>query len=1441
MEMANITYQDEAGNIKVKINREKCISCGRCVSACKHDARYYVDDTERFFDDLRDGIPISLIAAPSIRTNIPGYKNLFTYFKRLGVNKIYDVSLGADICIWAHIRYIEKHKSAPMITQPCPAIVTYCEIYHHDLLPRLSPVHSPMACTSVYLKNYQGVNDRIAALSPCTAKKNEFEETHLAHYNITFAKLLEYLDKNNITLPEEKTEFEHDESGLGSLFPTPGGLKENIEYFMGEKLHIATAEGFDVYQKLDKYTQTPPELLPEIFDVLNCIEGCNIGPACSRGRNVFEIEKKMHSKRKRATALHKKEYYESLYKRYDDTFNFSHFIREYHPISASFPQITDADIQKAFELLGKNNYEKQNVNCGACGSETCHQMARKIALNVNIPINCLVKSMEDARAEHRENLLAHNQLANIERMREADERMRVMLDATPIGAYLWDTNRKIIDCNQEIVRIFNLTDKKECQERFYDLMPEHQPNGILSKDRVAQMVNHAFEYGYLRLEFMHQLLDGEAIPVEATLVRINYKGEDHVAAYLRDLREQKRMMQEIATAQITTAAMFGSNPQINILFDSNFKVIDCNPTAVRFMGFETKEAMLDGFIELATKNTRPFQQGGQPALTLLQRLAITATKGHIKYETELFLNGVKRTLEVDLKKIPYKNSFAIVAYVYDMTDIRERENELARAHELNKLQLAQLNLVVHASKIGLWDMQVVQDDPANPSNPIIYSDELRSMVGYSNEKDFPNILGTWIDLLHPDDREIATDAFSKHLLDKSGNTPFDIEYRLLKKTGEYAYYHASGETIRDGNGNPLRIAGSLVDINETKNILFDTERQRVEAEAANKAKSTFLSTMSHEIRTPMNAILGITEIQLQNDALDQDVREALEKIYTSGDLLMGIINDILDLSKIEAGKAELSIVKYDIANLISDTIQLNLMSIGDKPIEFILYADENMPVSLLGDEHRIKQILNNLLSNAFKYSMEGTVKLSASTEPVDGNENGVILVFTVSDTGRGMTKEQTEKLFEEYSRFNLEASRSTEGTGLGMSITNNLVHLMNGEISIESEPGKGAVFTVRLPQGKAGNAVLGREATKNLQEFRASGRAQLKRVKISREPMPYGSVLLVDDIETNIYVASGLLSPYQLKIDSAASGAGAIEKIKDGNVYDIIFMDHMMPQMDGIEATKIIRSMGYKKPIVALTANAVRGQEDIFLGNGFTDYIFKPIDIRELNAILNKLIRDIQPPEVIETARKNAVNEQLPDDEPQSLISPNLAEVFTRDALKVLAELEDISKKDAYNNKDNLRTYVISVHGIKNALAGIKEKDLSATALKLEQAGREENIDVIKRETPAFIDSLRAVVEEIRPKKEKSAVGKDDEDKQNLTEMLFAIKTACGDYDTKSAEKPLAELRKGAWSQQTNELLGRIAEQLLHSNFDEITDDINRFLETDQRLVQPSTPPVGPK
>ncbi|MCL2757283.1 MAG: ATP-binding protein, partial [Coriobacteriia bacterium] len=915
------------------------------------------------------------------------------------------------------------------------------------------------------------------------------------------------------------------------------------------------------------------------------------------------------------------------------------------------------------------------------------------------------------------------------------------------------------------------------------------------------------------------------------------------------LEQAETAVHELASAQITTSAMFDANSHINVMFNDKFRVVDCNPAALEFFGFEKKEEMLSGFVARMMESIPAFQPDGHASIPLAHRLMTAATEGYVAFETEIYIGGVKKNLDVEFKRIAYKDSFAIVGYVFDLTDIHKREMELAHAHELNKLQLTKLNLVVQASKIGLWDMKTIKDDPVNlggsndpagpneptdqlaePSYAFTWSKEFRQMLGFEDEIEFPNELNSWSDRLHPDDAEETLEAFDRFMYDKTGKTPYDVEYRIQKKNNDYIYVHDTCEAIRDEEGHVVHTAGALIDITDTKNILLDTERQKIEAEAANKAKSTFLSTMSHEIRTPMNAILGITEIQLQNLDLDQKTREAFERVYTSGDLLLGIINDILDLSKIEAGKLELDVNKYEPASLISDTAQLNMMRIGSKPIDFSINVDEATPAILIGDELRIKQVLNNVLSNAIKYTAQGNVKLSVSAEATDGSDD-ITLVFAISDTGQGMTQEQIAKLFDEYARFNMETNRSTEGTGLGMSITRNLVRLMDGEIHIESEPGKGSTFTVLIPQVKIGDACVGKEIADNLRQFRQSSRSQMKRVQITREPMPYGNVLIVDDVETNIYVARGLLLPYELTVDAAASGFAAIEKIQNGKVYDIVFMDHMMPKMDGVEATKIIRNMGYDLPIVALTANAVAGQADIFLANGFDDYIAKPIDIRQLNNVLNKLIRDKQPLEVIEAARAQAEaknkadarNGKSADQNAQPAISQKFADIFVRDARKALEALEAAVEKDDYSDEDTLRTYTINVHGMKSALANVGKMDLSAEALKLETASREGKLDIVITETPAFIRSLRAFTDELVPQKNEAADEEIAEDKVYLEEMLRVIHDASNEFDEQAIEKALVGLEEKTWASKTKELLDRISEQLLHSDFDEIAAEIDLF------------------
>ena len=597
---------------------------------------------------------------------------------------------------------------------------------------------------------------------------------------------------------------------------------------------------------------------------------------------------------------------------------------------------------------------------------------------------------------------------------------------------------------------------------------------------------------------------------------------------------------------------------------------------------------------------------------------------------------------------------------------------------------------------------------------------------------------------------------------------------------------------------------------------------RQAAEAATRSKSEFLAAMSHEIRTPMNAIIGITQIQLQNENLPKEYAVALEKINVSGNNLLGIINDILDLSKIETGKMELNPNEYDVPSFINDAVQLNIVRIGSKPIKFTLDISKNMPIKLFGDELRLKQILNNLLSNAIKYTEKGSVKLSVYHFPQDED---VMLRFAVTDTGQGMKPEDQEHLFSEYSRFNAKANRSTEGTGLGLYITKKLVEMMDGAVMVESEYGKGSMFIVGVRQKAVKCPEIGAEIAERLCNFTYSGDRQAAKLQINIEPMPYGSVLVVDDVETNLYVAEGLLSPYKLKIETANSGFAAIEKVQaangSGKTYDIIFMDHMMPKMDGIETTEKLRLLRYNGVILALTANALIGNDEMFSQHGFDGFIPKPIDVRHLNAVLNKFVRDRHPEEAKKykpqgTAAETAVfvPVALPPAMPMDETRAKLMQVFRRDAERAVAALRETAPHSGGTGSD-LKLFTTTAHAMKSALANIGKAEISRQAAALEKAGLDGNLDFIAANTESFIKTLEALIRELSPAEPAVTDADAAEDTVYLKEQLQIIKTACENYDDTAAYAALDRLKEKPWKPQTAAALEKIRDALfLHSDFD---------------------------
>jgi PAS domain S-box-containing protein len=576
----------------------------------------------------------------------------------------------------------------------------------------------------------------------------------------------------------------------------------------------------------------------------------------------------------------------------------------------------------------------------------------------------------------------------------------------------------------------------------------------------------------------------------------------------------------------------------------------------------------------------------------------------------------------------------------------------------------------------------------------------------------------------------------------------------LSGSGEKRIYVTNTTAMRD---NEDKVEGIMILFHD----VTETFQAKEAAEAASRAKSAFLATMSHEIRTPLNAIIGLSEIQLQKE-LPEDVHVDLEKIYNSGSILLGIINDILDISKIETGNFELIPVQYDTPSLINDTVQLNIVRIGSKPISFKLYIDDTLPARLFGDELRVKQILNNILSNSFKYTREGAVILHVRWEK-QGDD--AFIIFAISDTGIGIKQEDVGKLFSEYSQLDAQANRKIEGTGLGLSITKRLVEMMDGTISVESEYGKGSVFTARLRQGIADPRPIGAAVAENLQSFRFIETRRVRSKNLVRVHMPYGRVLVVDDVITNLDVAKGLMLPYGLTIDCVQSGREAIEKIREGAVkYDAIFMDHMMPGMDGIEATRIIRNeigTEYAKtvPIIALTANALAGNEELFIASGFNAFIAKPIDIMRLDVLLNQWVRDKQSEETLWKAEQ----EYSRQSEASGNSDAGLLKSAEIEGINLKAGMERYGGETAYlgilrsymihtpglleklrfPSHETLADYAITVHGLKGSSFGICAEGIGKLAEELEYAAKAGNYEKIRDETAGFIVKVETALKDI--------------------------------------------------------------------------------------------------
>lgn len=731
-------------------------------------------------------------------------------------------------------------------------------------------------------------------------------------------------------------------------------------------------------------------------------------------------------------------------------------------------------------------------------------------------------------------------------------------------------------------------------------------------------------------------------------------------------------------------------------------------------------------------------------------------------------------------------------------------------------------------------------------------------------------------VFHPDKQFVGLSFFDKSTTEailKPHDPAISNGHSILESTGSNKVFYATlsngfilvaviPEMVLQSNIQNMVIAESIaaiIFILLMSVLLVKNSRAKEAAEKASRVKSNFLANMSHEIRTPMNSIIGMSELMLWEQSIPVIKKYALE-IQNAGRNLLGIINDILDISRIESGKLDLIEEGYSLATLIEDVVSIIKIRARDKGLLFIVKIDSSLPTELSGDQVHLQQILTNLLSNAIKYTEEGHLELSVTGT---WQNEKICLEFAVSDTGIGIEKSNIPYLFLEFERFDNVKNRNVRGTGLGLAISRRLVENMRGKIEVESEYGKGSTFRVVVEQkvinmeplayvknkeklkvlvyenrevymdalayaleGLEVNYVQCRSLSEihdalqsekfdfiflsfalinnvknvlinfkqnvtmvtllendglfydntilacdapvecmqiaNVLNYKTialvESRAQ-KNLKNRSFIAPAAKLLIVDDNAVNLKVASGLLAPYQLDIDMVSSGKDAVKKVQE-NKYDLIFMDHMMPEMDGIETTFAIRKMknaaSAKIPIVALTANVVSGAREMFEAEGMNDFLAKPIDLKKMDEVLVRWIpKNLQLPfEETSPEEKQAIPDKI-----QEKISIELPGVIIKDGVKnsggslenyyIVLEAYYLDGKNKLLelknslDSDNIKLFTIHIHSLKSASANIGAMDLSALAQKLELAGNVENRNYITNNIDDFTQPFSKLLFEI--------------------------------------------------------------------------------------------------
>ena len=683
---------------------------------------------------------------------------------------------------------------------------------------------------------------------------------------------------------------------------------------------------------------------------------------------------------------------------------------------------------------------------------------------------------------------------------------------------------------------------------------------------------------------------------------------------------------------------------------------------------------------------------------------------------------------------------AILSYILSKSNQR-----YSMAKELNK-QLASLSNIY----LSVYEIDVIENTFKEIQAPAHISEKLAKENFKSASALMEAMVHKMVNKISQEDviKFINLDTLNERLKDSDTVT---IEYQNNYQKWRRVRFITSQRLKNGIISNVLWLIEDIDKEKKERDVLINLSER---AFAASEAKSSFLSNMSHEIRTPINTILGMNEIILR-ECNDSKILAYAESIKTAGSTLLGLINDILDFSKIEAGKIEIIPVAYDLSSLINDLVHMIQVKADVKGLSLSLDFDKNLPKMLYGDEVRIKQVITNILTNSVKYTEKGIVTFSIGFKKIEQEPENIILVITIKDTGIGIKPEDMKKLFVEFERIEEERNRNIEGTGLGMAITKNLLYLMKSKLEVESVYGLGTKFSFNLKQKVIKWEPLG--------DYETSYKDSLKDKKKYKEKFkaPQAKVLVVDDNSMNLMVFKNLLKQTQVKIDTAMNGDEGL-LLTQNNKYDVIFLDHMMPDKDGLETLKELQSRNdnpnLNTPTICLTANAISGAREQYIAAGFQDYLTKPINPEKLEEMLLNYL----PPEKLEMPSETDVEAAPPSTSGYKCYkyinvdmglkySDGMEELF-RSVLEIFCSLKEENKEKIQNAFDtkNWKNYTVFVHALKSTAFSVGGEQVGEIAKNLEMSGNvitnTNSSEIEKQKAEEYINSHHAEVMELYDK-----------------------------------------------------------------------------------------------